>query len=77
VGTIFVQFKSSEAAQEAFAAYRNSPLQLGEIVGESAMPAPPNHELTLYNLKPFIPIEDIINPLSEFGNILKHRHGES
>jgi len=73
LGTIFAKFEDVEAAQTAFAAYWGSPLVLGETNGECVMPAIPNPEVTLYNLKPFIPFDDVLEALKKFGEISKYR----
>jgi len=80
LGTIFLQLESEEAAKDAFGAYWSDPLVFPETQSECVMPSKPNPELTLYNLKPFAPIEEILEPLKQFGEIVKHvfsfqRHG--
>lgn len=75
LGTLFVQFESVEAAQDAFGKYWNDPLTFGETLGECVMPSRPSPELSLYNLKPFAPIEEILEPLKQFGEIVKSRFG--
>lgn len=72
-GTLFLRFPETATAHEAFSKYRQKPILLGESVGQMVNHPEPITDMCLYNLMPFAPIQEILDPLKKFGEITKSR----
>jgi len=73
LGTIFLRFKSIEDAKSAFDGYHAEALTVGESISAVAMHPGPSPDMVIYNLKPFAPAEEILEPLKSFGELSKFR----